>query len=310
MPHITEYLGPDGLTQMSPEAVRVAKDPLSFTARLKNYRFGSLTLIDITSSAYRAKRSHERLREVPLDIIHVVYVRVGGIRTRQDGRAAFTPAGMVTILRANAAYDYAVSDGCNAYVVSMPLSALALPARRHVPLVTSQPIDEPVVFATAAAFFSPHLANERPLERDGTVVEGLTISLLEQLILNHAEQSGVAVATSDQIMVSNIRRLILEQIERQDLAPATIAADLGTTTRNLYRIFAAEPTNLAAQIRATRLDLLAAYLRVELSRVPFATVARRFGFRSVDACGRAFRERFGCTMTEFRLRRVLPAPLE
>ncbi|MEA9987222.1 hypothetical protein [Subtercola sp. RTI3] len=86
-------------------------------------------------------------------------------------------------------------------------------------------------------------------------------------VLYHAEQSGVAVATSDQIMVSNIRRLILEQIERQDLAPATIATDLGT-------------------------------------------VARRFGFRSVDASGRAFRERFGCTMTEFRLRRVLPAPLE
>jgi AraC-like DNA-binding protein len=96
----------------------------------------------------------------------------------------------------------------------------------------------------------------------------------------------------------------LQYIERHlgepELRPPQIAEALGVSLRYLHRAFDDKETTVARHLRERRLDQVAAALRSGGRNPPLQSIATRYGFGSQDQLARAFRRRYGMSMTEYR----------
>jgi AraC-like DNA-binding protein len=102
-------------------------------------------------------------------------------------------------------------------------------------------------------------------------------------------------------LLLDVHAYIEERLGDPALSPATIAAAHHVSVRQLYNVFAAEGTAVAAWVRARRLercrrDLLDPALR---SR-PVSATAARWGFTDPAHFSRAFRNAYGVPPGEYR----------
>ncbi|MDF2443365.1 MAG: hypothetical protein JWR01_1568 [Subtercola sp.] len=283
---------------ISAEALLVAKDPHRFRATHTAVTFGAVEVVDIRSSAYMAQRSRTLLRTMPSDSVTVFLVVAGGIRTRQDGRATFSPAGTATILRTNAPYDYAASDDSRVHAITIPKSKFGILGRRGVSGVTATTFHRPVLFEALSAFLLPHLAPDSASERNAEVVEALLVAVVDGLIVTPRREPDARRMLARQLR-SEAYRLISEQIANPGLNATILAGDLGVSTRNLQRLFAEEDTSVSLHIRTTRLEAIASRLRTAQEGSSLDAIVQSVGFRSRDVAGRAFRDRFGQSLSEY-----------
>jgi AraC-like DNA-binding protein len=93
---------------------------------------------------------------------------------------------------------------------------------------------------------------------------------------------------------------IEQHLADPDLRPPQIADALGVSLRYLHRAFDDEEVTVARHLRERRLDLVAEALRTASRPPSLAALAERYGFSSQDGLARAFRRRFGRSMTDFR----------
>ena len=103
----------------------------------------------------------------------------------------------------------------------------------------------------------------------------------------------------------DLRARILEHIEQRlddpDLGPQTIADAFGISLRWVHQVFNEGDVSVARHIRDRRLDLIAAQLRHDHRLPRIGAIAARSGFGSRDQLTRAFRMRFGMTVSEYAL---------
>ncbi|MBE7190742.1 helix-turn-helix domain-containing protein, partial [Jatrophihabitans endophyticus] len=79
-----------------------------------------------------------------------------------------------------------------------------------------------------------------------------------------------------------------------------IAAALGVSLRYLHRAFDDKEATVARHLRERRLEQVAAALRTANRQPALQSIASRFGFTGQDQLARAFRRRYGMSMTEYR----------
>jgi AraC-like DNA-binding protein len=85
-----------------------------------------------------------------------------------------------------------------------------------------------------------------------------------------------------------------------DLRPPQIAEALGVSLRYLHRAFDDKEMTVARLLRERRLDQVVVALRASGPHPPLQSIAARFGFATQDQLARAFRRRYGMSMTEYR----------
>lgn len=88
---------------------------------------------------------------------------------------------------------------------------------------------------------------------------------------------------------------------RHGLSVAEVAAELGLAEHQLRHLINKELglRNFSTYVNGWRLDEIAKRL-LEEPRLPVLTIALEAGFASIGPCNRAFRQRFGCTPTQYR----------
>lgn len=100
--------------------------------------------------------------------------------------------------------------------------------------------------------------------------------------------------------IDRIRLLVLDN-PRRDLALASLAKEVGVSSRHLSRLFHAERgTSIAAYVESTRIEIARRLL--EEGSAPIKAVAFAAGFGSTTTLRRAFVRSLGVTPQEYRTR--------
>jgi AraC-like DNA-binding protein len=120
----------------------------------------------------------------------------------------------------------------------------------------------------------------------------------------HVECGGLAAESSSvHGRRAQVKRFIEDNLRDPDLAVEAIAQHFGISTRSLQVLFAAEQETVSGYIRSKRLEGCRMQLADPLWRHRGITeIAFRWGFNDATHFARAFRERFGMSAREFRLR--------
>ena len=123
---------------------------------------------------------------------------------------------------------------------------------------------------------------------------------------------AVAAAES-QVADDDLRYAIHDYIERHllepGLDPTRIASALRVSVRWVHQVFNHDGESVARFIRNRRLDLVAEALHADPRSSGVSGLSRQFGFGGRDQLTRAFRSRYGMTISEYRDRVRDSAPL-
>jgi AraC family transcriptional regulator, positive regulator of tynA and feaB len=86
-----------------------------------------------------------------------------------------------------------------------------------------------------------------------------------------------------------------------ELSARYIAYQFGISDRYLHKLFATQGITCNRYIQDKRLERVCAeFLSRSKHHEPIATVAERWGFRDVSTFNRAFRQKYGCTPSQYR----------
>jgi AraC-like DNA-binding protein len=121
---------------------------------------------------------------------------------------------------------------------------------------------------------------------------------LETAILTEVIAPDVPVQGPDRVYTAAVD-YIERHLGEPHLRPPQIAEALGVSLRYLHRAFDDKELTVARLLRERRLEQVANALR-SASPPPLSGIATRYGFASQDQLARAFRRRYGMSMTEYR----------
>lgn len=186
-----------------------------------------------------------------------------------------------------------VTFTCAARALRISPARLGLPAatvRRAAPRLTASPL-----YRLAARHCQDLARHADVLSASATAdaLGGVSVDLLRALL--------VSAAGEEPTLVAQIRGHVRDHLGDPGLSPASVAAALAVSPRQLYRACAAAGFSLEQWIIATRL----ARARADLAdprnrRLPIATVARHRGFKDATHFTRRFRAAYGVLPSEWR----------
>ncbi len=292
------YHGPAGLRDLPVEGRFTAPDPDAFEAVMTRVRLGQLVLRRTEMTAHRAIIDGRHGTGEP-DILRLLTVQEGGmLAAAPGGKPMHLGPGDALFTCRERKYIYQ-TDGPVVIVAStLPVTSLPTAVRRFELLPVGPLPHSPL--ADAVVDLMVHLSSR--LDEAWTfdsdyAARGLID--LETAILTEVLGPIEPLAGPDRVYTA-----ALEYIERHlsdpELRPPQIAQALGVSLRYLHRAFDDKEATVARHLRERRLDLIADALRAGPRQPSLAALADRFGFSSQDRLARAFRRRYGVSMSEYR----------
>jgi AraC-like DNA-binding protein len=277
----------------------------SFEARIESVVLDSGSAAHVVMTPLVASRTKSNVADSPMHGFYGNYVLSGEVQVEQAGRTTVGKAGDLII-----------------YDTALPLT-LTERGRQHY---------EDLAFFFPRSCFAisqeaeQHLRNVvlthdrmiRPLSSCLTYLAGSmsTASKDELQALFEACASLLPVAAgcydkreqdeSELPPSSNMLRDILEFVNRNisdvDLSPRRAAEHFGISARYVHKLFAVSSTTFSSYVLAKRLehirgDLLSSSCRNQ----PISILAYRWGFNDLSSFNRAFKNRFGCSPSQFRV---------
>lgn len=102
-------------------------------------------------------------------------------------------------------------------------------------------------------------------------------------------------------MLRDVLSFINKNISNPDLSPGLAAKEFGISTRYIHKLLAHCGTTFSAYLTGERLEHIKSEI-IALSghHVPVSVLAFQWGFNDLSTFNRAFKERFGCTPSDFR----------
>lgn len=184
----------------------------------------------------------------------------------------------------------------------LSLTALGRDAQvvpRRSPLVVA-----PTALSSAATALLTVLRDEDPTPAAADTIATVLVQLTRGLLGGIG--SGVPAPR-----FQDIRNAVRARLADGNVLPATVAADLDTSPKQIRDVLATSESTFASLVRETRMNELAELIRrsgpgASLSELPSAV-----GITSYPQAARAFKQRYGLTMREYRgLVRMLHIPVQ
>jgi AraC-like DNA-binding protein len=292
------YHGAEGLREFPVEGRFTSPDPASFDAVMTKVRLGRMILRRTEMTAHRAIIDGRHGTEEP-DVLRLLTVQSGTLlAAAPGGRPMRLTAGDAMFTCPKRKYVYQSSGRLVVVAATLPVTSLPTGVRRFERLPVGPLPHSPLVDSVVdlMANLAERLDESWTFDSD-YAARGLID--LETAILTEVIGPPEPAAGPDRVYTA-----ALEYIERNlgdtDLTPPQIADALGVSLRYLHRAFDDKEATVARHLRERRLDLVADALRSGPRQPSLAALADRYGFSSQDRLARAFRRRYGVSMSEFR----------
>lgn len=292
------FRGPDGLRDLPFEGRYESRDAAVFDAEIVRAQLGAMVLRRTSITAHRAiVDGHDQ--GVGSDVLRFMTIQTGTLLAAAPGGRPVR-MGVGDALFACRPRTYMYQTNAPLVIVSSVLPVASLPSivRRLEDLPVGPLPHSPLVDAVVELLINLADRLDEPWTFDADYAARGLIDL-ETAILTEVIAPQVPVPGPDRV-----HQAAVDYIERHlgepDLRPPQIAEAVGVSLRYLHRAFDDTETTVARHLRERRLEHVAAALR-SADRAPHLQgLATRFGFRDQDQLARAFRRRYGMSMTEFR----------
>lgn len=307
---------------MSQDLSRTAPDQLDWSSEL-SHRFFPL---EISPRSLEASPTQVRLREFPHSkfaeislgahtasmsargcsrlthrYVKVIWLRQGGARLEQNGRAVDLAPNHWTVYDASRPYEVQMAEDAAFTVLlceSGPHDALMRLAQRSAGRLMPTEGGAAVMLATLQATCN-EARNLMPVSC--SVVIDFAVALLTREL--QFGESGLAESRrrAQEVLLRAAEQYLRANLSRQQLSPDHIAAALHVSRRTLYHAFELVGETPQALIRRLRLEQCRDMLGHNASAgISITQLALEFGFSDPAYFTRCFRQRFGCTPSQYR----------
>ena len=293
------YAGVEGMRRLPVEGRFESRDPEDFDAEVVRAELGDVVVRRTTISPHRAMVDGRR--EDP-DILRFMTVQQGSLLAAPPGgRPVRLEVGDALLTCRTRTYVYQADAPIVIVASTLPVTSLPAVARRLEDLPVGPLPHTPLVDAVVGLLV--HLAQrlDEPWLFDADFAARGLVEL-QTAILTEVIAAPPPTPGPDRVHTAAV-----DYIERHlgdpGLRPPQIAAALGVSLRYLHRAFDDTDSTVARYLRERRLDQVAQALRAADRQPSLQHLADRYGFGSQDQLARAFRRRYGTSMTEFRSNR-------
>ena len=293
------YTGEDGMRGLPVEGRFESRDPEEFEAEVVRAELGALVLRRTTMTAHRAMVDGS---DAGADILRLMTVQHGSVLAAPPGgRPVRLEVGDALLTCRARTYVYQ-ADGPIAIVAStLPVTSLPPIARRLDDLPVGPLPHTPLVDAVVALLVQLARRLDEPWLFDADFAARGLIDLQTAIL------SEVLAPPPPAPGPDRVRAAAVDPGERHlgdpGLRPPQIAAALGVSLRYLHRAFDETDSTVARYLRDRRLEEVARTLRAGERQPSLQHLAERYGFSGQDQLARAFRRRYGSSMTEYRAAR-------
>lgn len=292
------YVGPEGLRRFAVRGGLEVPDPFSFRADLSVVQLGRVVVRRTAMTAHRtiadgrlaSTREHGLLLVVVQHGAVTVAGRTGPPVRLEEGDAVFV----------GREHEFAFRADEEVVLVQSALPEESLPAcvRRFEDLPPGALPKVPLAGALIDLLIALASRLDEPMGFDAGYAERGIIDL-ETAILLELMGTRRGAPRADLVYEAAVE-YIDRHIAEPGLAPPTIARALGVSLRSLHGAFAGRDVTVARHLRDRRLDLIAEAVLTAARRPSSASLAVRFGYPGPDQLTRAFRQRFGSSIVEYR----------
>lgn len=274
------------------------RDGERFEAEIVRVQLGGMVLRRASMTAHRALMDGAD-DGWEADVLRLVAVQQGTLHVAPlGGRPIRMAVGDALLTSRSRVYAYQANGPVVVVESTLPVSSLPSVVQRLEALPVGLLPHSPLVDAVVALLSDLAGRLDEPWTFDADyAARGLTD--LETAILTELIAPPPPLPGPDRVYSA-----ALDYIERhladRELGPPQIAEALGVSLRYLHRAFADKELTVARLLRERRLEGVAAALRTGDRPPQLQRIAERFGFGSQDRLARAFRRRYGMSITEYR----------
>ena len=292
------YRGADGLRAMPIEGRFEVPDPAAFDAVVTRARLGRVDLRRLELSPHRAIIDGQTQDEKP-EILRLLTVHRGTMLVAPPGeRPMRLEQGDAMFTARDRPYAYQATEPVILVNSVLPVTSLPTSLRSLDRLPVGALPHSPLVDAVVDLMANLADRFDEPWAFDGDYAARGLIEL-ETAILTEVIGPEEPAVGPERVYAAAVD-FIERHLGEPDLRPPQIAEALGVSLRYLHKAFDDKEATVARHLRERRLDLVADALRSGARQPQLAALADRYGFSSQDRLARAFRRRYGVSMSEFR----------
>lgn len=252
----------------------------------------------ITSNCSHVHRSQRDIRGDDKDFFYLVLQLGGEALVRQcdqDTRLLSGDLVLLDVARPSDFYFRGLSDQVS---VILPRSDV-LQRFKEQRLRLNQRIEATSAIGGMSAMLMNQLVSNSHLAGgEARAVLDAILALLRPVL---APQRSITVDTPPPVMLTKAKAVIERHLADESLTPERIAAAVGTSVRNLHRLFAQLDTSVGRYLLERRLNRCAE--AILQSEVKITHIALSWGFKDLSHFSRAFKGAFGVAPSEYRQRR-------
>ncbi|WP_316778495.1 helix-turn-helix domain-containing protein [Streptomyces sasae] len=279
----------------------IATDGRTYDATLRTDRLGDLRITTVEADPGQVHRAPRFIARGDGQEIFVAVQSTGRAQVEQDGRSTELRAGDIGFFETVRPFRTTYPERFRMKIFAVPRQLLDL-SEADVRQITGRAVHPS---GGLAALLAPVL--ERLADTSGSyttpTAERLAGSVIDLVAATAAGQLGAEPAElpgADGVLLLRVKTYIRWHLSNPGLAPSVIAGAHGISVRYLHRLFEAEGRTVCQWIREQRLRECRRELVAQPpGSVSLGQVARRWGFASPAGFGKAFRNSFGMSPTDW-----------
>ncbi|WP_265535107.1 transcriptional regulator FeaR [Pseudomonas saponiphila] len=258
----------------------------------------------IISNCHHIHRHQSDIRRDDRDFYYLVMQMNGsGVMCQNDGQ---------TLLKQNDLVLLDVNKPCDFYFTGLSDQLSLIIPRRYIEsrfrnreILLNHRIEANSRLGSLIGMLAQQLfdVGEAETEESEAMLDAL-LTLMKPSVRESPPLTHMYQQQTQSLMLQKAKVCIEKELINNALSPSMIADQVGTSVRNLHRLFASCDTTIGRYILERRLEQCADDLKNEGAHEKVSSVAYNWGFSDVSHFSRSFKARFGMSPREFRMRKT------
>ncbi|MER6526180.1 helix-turn-helix domain-containing protein [Streptomyces sp. NPDC001508] len=279
----------------------IATDGRTYDATLRTDRLGDLRITTVQADPGQVHRASRFIARGDGREVFVAVQSTGRAQVEQDGRSTELRAGDIGFFETLRPFRTTFPERFRLKIFAVPCQLLDLPDA-DVRQITGRAVRPSEGLPALLAPMLERLADTSESYTTPTA-ERLAESVIDLVAATAADQLGAEPAElpgADGVLLLRVKTYIRWHLSDPGLTPSVIAGVHGISVRYVHRLFEAEGNTVCQWIREQRLrECRRELLAQPPGSVSLGQVARRWGFAGPAGFGKAFRNSFGLSPTDW-----------
>lgn len=275
-----------------------------FEAEVSAFRIGNGALSTIKAGASEVIRTRHLSEASDVGLIKLVWQMSGSMQIEQDGRTSLIEVGQATVCDTARAYRIRLSENAHFAVFMLPHESC--PGWKHISqkICGARLTEGPAIRAALGALMGLSSLPHDPADAgNDTVVQAVQL-MLSASLHRSASRPGAAAFNA---RLSKAQRFIAEHIADPELGADELASALCMSRRSLYMLFKEHDLTPIRMIHDVRLEQSMRTLCDPAQQHRKITdIAFGLGFGDYATFSRLFKNQYGVTPSEYRLKSRAP----